>query len=500
MKLIRLSVFVVAAAWCAAEAQAQLGLYGSPEPLPLQQTQTTQYGARPTVSPQAVPAAYNGGPQIYQTANDGPRMPSPPPPAPQGSWAPNQQAPYQQMPAPQPIPQSIPQPAPASGMSVVNEMMNNNQAGPAGYPAPDGTAGCAAPCLADGCCAPCATNWYGSLIFLYMTRDQPNMLYTSAMDSNWADQWGNNHFDWRPGGELRIGRNFCCGQWAIEGAYWTLDQFSGVATPPYDANGYDTPFQMNVPNQFDPSIPELTVLNTWDSAGDPTTPQEWFDASPQHRLSRVNEMQNIEINFLRNRVVGDGCQPLNIDCVLGVRWFRFRDRLTFSAQHQANDWLGQPSDFAGDWIYLDDEVTNNLLGVQFGVNTDYRVAERWKVFVNPRFGLFNNRTNLDYNLYAKDGAGNTLQGSSLTYQPLDYPIHASSNGISFMAQIDVGVEWQFTQNWGATLGYRVVGFTGMGLADNQVPSYGNDTLAIARMDRNGDLVLHGGFAGLTFNF
>jgi len=470
MKLLRLSIFLATAAWCAADAYGQLGLYGSPEPLPLQPVQASPVVARPVTAAQYAPP-------IYQTAG----QPLPPPPGVQ--WQQNQ-----------PVP--APQPAPASGMSVVDQMMPMDQQNPNG---PAGCGACEGAPLGDCCGEDYCGKWYGSVLTLYMTRNQPNMLYTSALDSDWAEQWGWNHFDWRVGGEIRLGRRFCCNTWSVEGAYWGLDHFYGSATPPYDAAGYDTPFQMNVPNQFT-GEPDLIVDNTWDSEGNPTTPQEWFDVSPQHVIQRTNEVHNVEINLLRNRLVGDGYRPLNIDCLFGVRYFRFRDRLTFSAQHQENDWTGQPSDFAGDWIHLDDEVTNNLIGIQFGVNADYRLAQQLSVFVNPRFGLFNNRMDLDYNLYAKDASGNVLQGSSLTYLPLDYPIHASANGFSFMTQVDVGVNWQIAPRWGAMVGYRIVAVNGIGLADNQVPSYGNDTLAIARMDKNGSLILHGGFAGLTFNF
>ena len=42
--------------------------------------------------------------------------------------------------------------------------------------------------------------------------------------------------------------------------------------------------------------------------------------------------------------------------------------------------------------------------------------------------------------------------------------------------------------------------TGMGLADAQIPPYLNDIPAIQDIDRNGHLLLYGGFAGLTYCF
>jgi hypothetical protein len=40
----------------------------------------------------------------------------------------------------------------------------------------------------------------------------------------------------------------------------------------------------------------------------------------------------------------------------------------------------------------------------------------------------------------------------------------------------------------------------VGLADAQIPQYIVDIPEIAHIDSNGDLILHGAFAGLTYNF
>jgi len=56
------------------------------------------------------------------------------------------------------------------------------------------------------------------------------------------------------------------------------------------------------------------------------------------------------------------------------------------------------------------------------------------------------------------------------------------------------------KNCRLTCGYRVVVLTGMGLADNQVPAFLLDTPEIRDIASNANLVLHGGYAGLEFNF
>ena len=81
-----------------------------------------------------------------------------------------------------------------------------------------------------------------------------------------------------------------------------------------------------------------------------------------------------------------------------------------------------------------------------------------------------------------------------------FPVNSITNCVSFLGQIDVGVEWQFARNWSTTIGYRVVAITGVGLADHQIPFYIVDTPEIADIDTNGDLVLHGAFVGIEYNF
>ena len=75
-----------------------------------------------------------------------------------------------------------------------------------------------------------------------------------------------------------------------------------------------------------------------------------------------------------------------------------------------------------------------------------------------------------------------------------------ANIFSVLSQIDVGLDWQITQRLGARVGYRVVAITGVGLADNQIPLYLNDIPAIQDIDRNGSLLVHGAFAGMTYCF
>ena len=147
----------------------------------------------------------------------------------------------------------------------------------------------------------------------------------------------------------------------------------------------------------------------------------------------------------------------------------------FNAQH-AND----GSAYSNDWISLEDQVTNNLIGLQFGGNVEYQFGWGLKGFVTPKVALCENHMTLDYNLHATGARGAYYQAASQTYATPNYPLAASADGFSFLTQVDAGVDWKILPRWGAQIGYRVVAVTGVALADNQLGFNAADTLGCTR--------------------
>ena len=104
--------------------------------------------------------------------------------------------------------------------------------------------------------------------------------------------------------------------------------------------------------------------------------------------------QNAEINFVRD-LCGGGAVALDVDFLAGVRWFRFQDGFVFGAERGTDGHR-----LCQRWLYLNDHITNDLVGLQTGFNASYRFADCWKAFVPPEFGIYDNHMTLDYNLYA----------------------------------------------------------------------------------------------------
>ena len=170
---------------------------------------------------------------------------------------------YAAVPAPSPMPAGGPVPnetlAPQSG-NLMNQMLaedngcgyqNNCGAGRGAMnrygqaacgPCQNGCGSCQNGCGIDGCgCDGCCCPWYASVMALYLNRSDGRRLWTAYDAGNEARQLTNTqdiHLPWSWGGEVTIGRRFCCGcdsNWGVEATYWTTEALSGSlsVTNPY---------------------------------------------------------------------------------------------------------------------------------------------------------------------------------------------------------------------------------------------------------------------------
>ncbi len=462
MNTMRLGLFCALVGWLAADAQAQLGTYGSPDSIPL-----GQYAPRDPY----VPAAISRTSYVPAVDGSGPTL----------------------IPAPATT-SNIPQPPTES--SAVSSMLN--EPGPTVSPSsecnmlPSGgyvkDAGNCATC-GDACCGcgNCCSPWYVSADALYMTRSRPNKVYTSAEASNLDVQGYYNDANWTWGEQATIGYRFgCCCEWALEGTYWGLTESNSDGGPGIPGP-YVSPMTFGLTN----------ILGTLGSGGvGYQTANNYTDDSPDHHVWRNYYAENLEVNVVRTICNGE-CNRFGVDFLAGVRWFRFQDGFVFGAERNPLDGTA----YAGDWLYLNDHITNDLVGGQIGFNASYRFADCWKVFIIPKVGAFNNHMTLDYNLYAVSSTtGQPYQGSSSTYTNPNYPVHATTNDFAFLTQVDLGLDWQINRHVSTQLGYRVVAMTGIGLSDSQIPFYGNDTQAIANIQHSDSLLVHGAFGGLRFSW
>jgi hypothetical protein len=534
MRYLHLSAFFVAIGWAASAAHGQ-GLYGAPEMLRLVPPgmEAVPQGPPPAAQGDYGPVRYTSGQTAYGYNQPGPAPQSDSAPMPtalnppvaavnrsayataannSGSYAGNYDPAYSDRPiaaaptappltpvpappASQPVAAPI-QPIPQQPRNLVNQMLDDAGSGP-GACAPNyaamgqGGLGCQAGgpnCNFDAasCYQPL---WYVSAAGLFLTRDKPNGVWTTydmADVNNQIMKTTDCFMDWRGGYEVKIGRRFGCnGCWAVEGDYWAIDQFTSHTEMVVPGGHVGTPL-----------IVDRVAFNG-------TTANNYFDSAEEHALWRDNRFQSAELNLIRTfggECCSGGClpsgccSPFDLSVMAGVRWFEFTEELTLGTLANGGTWGTPPYD---QEAYFSDHISNTLIGFQFGFDVGYRIGNTLRLYVTPKLGLYDNHIVARCDLFRGDGVqGAPTPGNGTG----SYPVFADKNVFSFMAQIDVGFEWQFHRQWCAYAGYRLLGATGIGLADNQIPFYLNDLPELGNIKHNGDLLVHGGFAGLKFAF
>jgi len=327
----------------------------------------------------------------------------------------------------------------------------------------------------DPCYQP---RWYVSGAGLIMTRDDPNGVWTTFDNATLARlmQTTDAKVDWRGGYEVKLGGRFGpANDWAIEGDYWTIDRFSGSAIETAGAGSLGTPLVVN-------------GISFGGINGD-----TFFNDATSQRLLRTNRLQSAEVNLTHTFSYFDPCcwSPFDFTVSAGPRYLQFDETLTFGSLASGGTW---GANGGVDEAYLSDHVFNTLIGAQFGVDAGYRVARSFRLFVAPKIGFYYNHVETRFDAVRGDGVrAIPVAGGS-------YPFYADTEGFSFLSQIDAGLEWQFACRCTAFLGYRLVAATGIGLADHQLPVDAVDFASLSEVRHNGNLLVHGAFAGLRVEF
>lgn len=357
------------------------------------------------------------------------------------------------------------------GYAPSSSHYDNALSGDAGCSTCNGGGGCSTGDCGDfgcgDCC--CGPSWYGSIAGLYLERNRPNKFQVSFDTTNPIGQLimsTDTIGDWEAGFEVRVGKYLGCSS-AVELGYWTIGDFEGEARAfdPPGIGGLNTPF-------------DFRSLNF---AGTPVN--DLFDGAQVHVLRRSNEIHNLEANFVSFPMSSNPCSRMQGSVLAGFRYFRFSEDWSLASSDNSPSFGVDPANEA----YWNIDVENNLFGLQLGGRGSYAVTQKLSAFAAPRVGLFWNDMSMDYRI--ADGVGN---------EAVD--ISSDENAISLLAQLDVGVNYQFTPCIGLWGGYRVMALSGVALSDQQIPFLADDLNGIADIDHNSNLVLHGLMGGVTFTY
>jgi hypothetical protein len=332
--------------------------------------------------------------------------------------------------------------------------------------------------------APCLQpKWYASAAGLFLTRDEANGVWTTNETGtvNHLMRTTDANVDWRGGYDVKIGAYLGpCSNWSIEAGYWTIDRFSGSADMSLlPGNTVGTPL----------------IVDGIEFAG--VNGDRFFNDAAEHRLWRADRVQSAEASLVYRFAGCDPCcySPFDVSVLAGARYFVFDENLTFGSLADGGSWGGNDG---RDEAYLKDYISNNLIGIQFGCDAGYHVLRTVRLYASPRLGFYDNHIRARFDAFRGDGTRATPTPASGVVG--SYPVSADKDVFSFLGQIDVGLDWEFSSHWTAFLGYRLVAATGIGLADHQIPADVVDVAALGDIKHNGNLLVHGALAGLRVAF
>ena len=339
-----------------------------------------------------------------------------------------------------------------------------------------------------------------------MTRDRPNKVYITYETGNLPhNDFPVDEFSWQWGGEVRVGRRFCCGcnngcnndcnsccntgYWALEASYWTLgDLDSDVShtSPVSPTNPLGT-------------VGTPLVVSDIQFGGTPGT--AWFDNAAEHCLWRRDELHNVELNLVRGQWCYGQDSPWDLGWSMGVRYFRFQESWRFGSlagpltdPGSAPHYWGQNGGL--DEAYLSDGITNNLVGPQIGFELGYCICNNCR-FLAPKVGIYDNHISNNFQAYL---GNSTIATTGTSGVPGTYPVNSSTDTVSFLTEIDVGLDWKLARQWSAQIGYRVVAVSSIGLADcaNSVLRCGHSRHCRDRQEQRLDPARRIRFGGLQF--
>ena len=413
------------------------------------------------------------------------------------------------------------------------------------YAPVNGTPGCF-----SGTFAPAVNgnrNWFvgaGALLFNRVDDDRIALTYDTGMPSVDVLTTRSARLGLHGGFEIFGGRYFNCGRNAIVGSYWGLFPSDAMATATTSTN-------LRSRHPFG----DLTM------PGGPTV-YDWYDGAIVHRVRRSAEYHNVEVNllgfgvggaarsfgcgvaprsgYLANMFSGGGscatgvcgtgycgdpcgapscgpcgssCNPcigttgpcgfiapgcgsrLNLTWLAGFRYFRFEDNFEYAASSADGAFTGGADD-----IYYNINTTNDLAGFQLGGIGNVCVGKRVNLWGSSKFGVYNNRSTLFTSIQTNEMPPDYATITAPAFLNSNYMVDAYKNDVALLGEIGCGLGVCMSRGFSATVGYRVLGASGIATAVSQIPFNMSHLGNVADYNNNSSLILHGLQIGGVYNF
>jgi hypothetical protein len=222
-------------------------------------------------------------------------------------------------------------------------------------------------------------------------------------------------------------------------------------------------------------------IGTWGNVG------ALYNTADYHRVQSTSEFHSFEWNLLNHASV---CANNNwlYRGILGIRVLRFRDALQYSAHSSTN--FG----FSFDQLSYYLSTRNTFVGLQTGGSGEYCVTDKLRLALGANAGVGAVFIDADQEISTSTGviAGHP-GGGSFSYMNND-------SDLSVFGEFDARMYYHISCNWRLSCGYRLLGLTGVALAQDQIPYAFTSLPELQSVKRDGGLLLHGLTLGAEFSY
>jgi len=235
-----------------------------------------------------------------------------------------------------------------------------------------------------------------------------------------------------------------------------------------------------------PSTVLVGLNNVAEAVGDPSV-ADFFNTGNFHALTRESSIYNFEFNVLKNRTDLGQLSGLlgNVETLVGFRYIDFDESLQYATGSDAG--TGPRS------LAFNSSVENSLFGGQVGGRTEFNLFRGLGASIGTKFGLFYTNANSNRSISGSfaDGSSfdpNIVDGSTSI---LGYDFGSSEGDASFLAEVDLGLIYQFSQSSRLRFGYRAIGISGVAQASDNIPDDLSSVSQLQETNDSGNLRLRG---------
>lgn|GEM_PF-1132051 len=376
-------------------------------------------------------------------------------------------------------------------------------------------------------------NWFGGsniLFFNFESECNRRLIFQDAMPSATMLQTDAVDPSTSVGFETFLGRYFACGRYAIEAGffYFDPDEESSSITAPVAGD-----YRAAMPH-WDRLIMDRNNDGTPDDLGAVGPGDDHlygvYDAATAYRIRRDVDFRGLEFNFVAFAIggaqragmlncgtaacgpsFGDPCAvrgcgglggPMVPGCtnrvqlqfMHGLRWLSFDDDFEFGASVSDSAWGSGTDDF-----YYTVNAENDLIGYQLGSRINYALTCRVNLYAGAKFGLYAN--DVEYQARIGDYTTTALVGSYYSsFEDSQVHVSRSDTVLATLGELDLGMGVRLSNCWVLTGGYRLMGINGVATS---VGSISNDPAHLTEGHLtciDDSILLHGGYAGLQYNW